>query len=227
MRAAAALALTALAPAFALACQGRPDPVETFETFYRRSHWVPVGELAREPIDRTLRLHYPSERPDRDVGQLQREWGTRLYPTGKVVQHGPDRAWWPDGTPRSERFFELGVPVGSWTRWHEDGSKSFETTFAAVDAPRTTTFWHANGVKAGAGPVVAGIRHGTWTLWHENGDVAERGEYVDGEREGIWTLWYPGGAKRAEGEYAEDERVGTWTLWDEHGETFVKQGPPR
>ena len=46
------------------------------------------------------------------------------------VQHGPSRAWYEDGTPRSEGTVDMGCPVGLWREWHPNGTLASERLFA-------------------------------------------------------------------------------------------------
>jgi len=39
----------------------------------------------------------------------------------KVVLHGPYRAWWPNGQLGNDGYYEMGVPVGTWTGWYHSG----------------------------------------------------------------------------------------------------------
>jgi len=53
---------------------------------------------------------------------------------GKTVQHGPYRAWWPDGRLGTEGQYEYGKAVGRWRGWYKTGELQGEE-------------WFENGVK--------------------------------------------------------------------------------
>lgn len=53
---------------------------------------------------------------------------------GKTVQHGPYRAWWPNGKLGTEGQYDYGKAVGHWRGWYETGELQGEE-------------WFENGIK--------------------------------------------------------------------------------
>ncbi len=45
---------------------------------------------------------------------------------GKVIQHGPFRAWWPDGNPMVSGEMTFGKRTGMWVTWHPNGIKRYK-----------------------------------------------------------------------------------------------------
>lgn len=54
-----------------------------------------------------------------DSGQL-----VTLFSYADGVEHGPQQAWWPDGTKRTEGVTRMGAAVGEWRHWHSNGRLS-------------------------------------------------------------------------------------------------------
>ena len=58
-----------------------------------------------------------------------REAWCELERNGTVVQHGPYRAWWPNGKLGSSGQYSYGQPVGKWTGWFPSGTIQGEEWF--------------------------------------------------------------------------------------------------
>lgn len=50
-----------------------------------------------------------------------REAWCELKYNGAVVQHGPYRAWWPNGVLGTSGQYNYGMPVGKWLGWFPSG----------------------------------------------------------------------------------------------------------
>ena len=174
-------------------------------------------ELAREevrdmrpPIVELQRSFY-----DRDTNRPRLETSYRVFPGGRKLRHGPERAWYADGSLQWEREYADGEPAGRWRAWFPDGTPESETfpdprPGAYGDEPRTASWWYPNGQLSSRGPTVRGAREGLWTSWYEDGTRRSEGRWVGGRKEGEWTLWHPDGRVAARGAYRADVRVGDW-----------------
>jgi antitoxin component YwqK of YwqJK toxin-antitoxin module len=60
--------------------------------------------------------------------ELVEAW-CEVMENGKVVEHGPYRAWWPNGNLGTEGQFNLGKAVGRWRGWYSSGILQGEEWF--------------------------------------------------------------------------------------------------
>ena len=183
-----------------------------------------AGCIYGRPINPPVRLG--SQGPRAEVreefsvaGRLVRRTEVLVYADGGEQPHGRDTRWYPDGTLRSERLYELGTEVGRAESWHPDGTPRSVHTF---DPARTAVarFFHPDGTLEAEGPSLNGTRVGEWTFYHPGGEVAKRGLYADGRRAGTWTIYWESGALRSRGRYVDDRRVPPWRHWPASPPTF-------
>jgi len=168
------------------------------------ANWIPAG-AEREPLSERRRSYY-----DAEASELRREWHVLLFEGGKIVPHGRDTEWYPDGVVRSERFFENGEPTGKWTTAWPDGSPRSECSFTDPPRSRPMLWWHENGVLSTEGTARNGVREGTWTSYHANGVKSMQGDYAGGKRQGEWSFWNQDGELVERGEFQAGVRVGDW-----------------
>ena len=147
---------------------------------------------------------------DPETGKLIHSWSVLVHPDGRVVKHGREQRFHPDGSLRSEATWRDGAIVGDLRRWYPGGQLRSVTPFDPGGRLGPMRFWHANGDLAAEGTARGGVREGYWRFWYEGGVLREQGGYVNGRRTGLWTQCWPDGSVRATGRYQEDERVGPW-----------------
>jgi len=135
-----------------------------------------------------------------------------VQPDGLEEEHGPDLEWYPDGTPKLERAFHHGEPIGLWRAWFPSGQQRSESFHGPSAAPQPMRWWHENGQLSTEGSTLDGIRVGAWKGWYANGRVRFEGGYRAGRREGPWANWNADGTLLERGEYRDDVRVGSWEL---------------
>ncbi|WP_372409573.1 toxin-antitoxin system YwqK family antitoxin [Streptomyces luteireticuli] len=75
-----------------------------------------------------------------DNGQL-----VMLFSYADGVEHGPQRAWWPDGTKRIEGVTRMGAAVGEWRYWHANGHLSELVVLDEHGRVMTRRRWNAAG----------------------------------------------------------------------------------
>lgn len=173
--------------------------------------------LQPEPVVTYARTYHP------ETGKLALERRIELYPDGRIVRDGLEREWYADGTPRTERGYRHGEPVGTWRTFFPDGAVESEVVMHAGE-PGVMSWWYASGALAARGRALLGVKDGAWTHWHENGNPAEEGLYRSGLREGVWRMWWEDGTPRAEGMYAAGLAVGEWLRWSREGARFTGRG---
>ena len=69
--------------------------------------------------------------------------GLTSYVNG--IPDGPDKGWYPDGTPESEGVVKYGRAVGEWRRWHPDGSLQKLDIFSDKGDLLSRRMWDENG----------------------------------------------------------------------------------
>lgn len=68
-------------------------------------------------------------RPNGETLPEVREAWCEVMHDGKTVQHGPYRAWWPNGKRGNLGQYEYGKAVGKWTGWYPSGKLQGEEWF--------------------------------------------------------------------------------------------------
>ena len=174
-------------------------------------------ELAREDVVDPRQPIVEKQRSffDRDTSRPRLETTYRVYPGGRKIRHGPERAWYADGQLQWERDFLDGEPTGVWRSYYPDGTQESETwpgqdPTGPAEGERIASWWHPNGRLSSRGPIVYGARSGTWEFWHDNGALAGRGSYAANRREGLWTFWTRDGSVAEQGRSRAGQRVGDW-----------------
>ena len=174
-------------------------------------------ELASEPA-RDLRppiLEKQRSFYERDTTRPRLETTFRVYPGGRKVKHGPELAWFADGTPQWEREFADDEPCGRWRSYYPDGTQASETWPGSDPTERTASWWHPNGQLSSQGNLSRGARTGLWRTWHPNGALASEGHYLANLREREWTFWREDGELKERGSYRAGQRVGDWVKGDQ------------
>ncbi|WP_194832263.1 toxin-antitoxin system YwqK family antitoxin [Nocardia sp. XZ_19_369] len=69
--------------------------------------------------------------------------GITAYRDG--VPDGPEREWFPDGSPRLEGQSTNGDPVGEWREWHPNGQISRHQRFDSGGTSLWQKHWDENG----------------------------------------------------------------------------------
>ena len=156
-----------------------------------------------------------------ETEQLLYEREVLILPGGKVVADGRHSAWFPDGIQEFERFYKYGEPTGVWKAWYRDGTPRSEV-FCGMRGEGMSSWWYENGELSSRGPSIRGFKQGAWAHWNENGTKAAEGAYREGRRQGPWRLWDEDGEPAASGSYEDGVRVGRWRLWTESGESIER-----
>jgi MORN repeat protein len=176
-----------------------------------RDFRLPVDPDAEDPgAEPKLRIHR-SMHPG--TQETSARWTVLRWPDGRVLKHGLEERFFPDGTPRARRHFDRGQPTGEWRSWYSNGVLRSEYDYDSAGAPTIMRFFHSNGRPSAEGPARRGIREGDWSFWYEDGTLRQGGSYRAGRRSGVWTLRWDGGGLRSRGHYLDDARVGEWRHW--------------
>ncbi|MER7077517.1 MORN repeat variant [Saccharopolyspora kobensis] len=61
------------------------------------------------------------------------------------IEHGPQAAWYPDGTKQLEGQCDRGEPVGEWRNWHPSGQLSRYTLFSGTGDKLKVQSWDESG----------------------------------------------------------------------------------
>ncbi|MBX9903070.1 MAG: hypothetical protein K2Y31_01850 [Burkholderiales bacterium] len=70
---------------------------------------------------------------------------------GRVVQHGPYRAWWPNNRLGTSGQYINGIPAGKWSGWHQNGKQQGYEWFENGKVIKGQ-YWDAAGNKLDAKP---------------------------------------------------------------------------
>ena len=96
-------------------------------------------------------------------------WDAKPAPylaSGKRIQNGQARAWYPNRQLQYQGQFRDDKPVGRFFWWHENGNRSTVGEFNR-----------------------AGDRDGRWIWWHDNGMKRIEGVYKNDQPTGVWRTW--------------------------------------
>ncbi len=63
-----------------------------------------------------------------ETPEVSEAW-CELQWNGQTVQHGPYRAWWPNGKLGTTGQYDHGKAVGKWTGWYSSGELQGEEWF--------------------------------------------------------------------------------------------------
>jgi antitoxin component YwqK of YwqJK toxin-antitoxin module len=111
-------------------------------------------------------------------------WNFRLakYVTeGKDLKHGPSKAWFANGRPQFEGFYQLGKRSGNFTYWHENGQIAATGEYQEDRPEGIWVWWHGNGQKSAIGKYENGSLIGEWRWWNEDGKLTKQHEYDGSE----------------------------------------------
>ena len=100
---------------------------------------------------------------------LDNWWDAKPAPylaSGKRIQNGQARAWYPNRQLQYQGQFKDDKPVGRFFWWHENGNRSTVGQFNR-----------------------AGDRDGRWIWWHDNGMKRIEGDYKNDQPSGVWRSW--------------------------------------
>lgn len=162
--------------------------------------------------------HAPEIEKDPDSGVVLARSVLLHDGEGGSVRDGLEETFWGDGTPRSSRRFEIGVPAGTWLSWWPSGVLRSEQLHPADGSPGRLRFFHPSGELRAEGLAGGGgSRVGTWRFWRPDGSLEKTGAYRRGQEDGPWEFFDPAGGTVAKGSYEAGARVGVWTL-DSEGE---------
>ena len=79
------------------------------------------------------------------VPEIREAW-CELHADEGVVQHGPYRSWYPDGTLGTKGQFDRGKPDGHWYGWHTNGAKQGEIIYDDGEIA-SLVYWNEDGVE--------------------------------------------------------------------------------
>ena len=79
------------------------------------------------------------------VPEVREAW-CELHTSGGVVQHGPYRAWYPNGTLATNGQFDKGKNVGRWHGWYASGAKQGEIVYENGEVV-SEVYWTEDGVE--------------------------------------------------------------------------------
>jgi hypothetical protein len=121
--------------------------------------------------------------------------------SGRVVKHGPEMTWHPDGSKSGLGQYDRDRRHGYWQTWYPDGSPKTQGSYEYGVAIGTWTEFHPGGSKKGEGEMQAGLAAGEWTWWHPNGQIETQGQMLDGGKDGVWVEYDEQGTAIARREY--------------------------
>ena len=100
---------------------------------------------------------------------LDNWWDAKPAPylsSGKRIQNGQARSWYPNRQLQYQGQFNNDKPVGRFFWWHKNGNRSTVGQFNR-----------------------AGDRDGRWIWWHDNGMKQIEGDYRNDQPSGVWRSW--------------------------------------
>lgn len=107
-------------------------------------------------------------------------WGFRLakYASqGEDLRHGASKAWYADGKPQQEGFYDYNKRAGTFTYWYENGQVAATGEYKDDRAEGIWVWWHANGQKSAIGKYQDGALIGDWRWWNDEGKLTKQQVY--------------------------------------------------
>jgi antitoxin component YwqK of YwqJK toxin-antitoxin module len=107
-------------------------------------------------------------------------WNLRLAKfssEGKDLKHGPSKAWFANGRPQFDGFYQYGKRSGTFTYWHENGQVAATGEYQEDQPEGIWVWWHSNGQKSAIGKYQDGALIGEWRWWNEDGKLSKQHEY--------------------------------------------------
>jgi antitoxin component YwqK of YwqJK toxin-antitoxin module len=107
-------------------------------------------------------------------------WNFKLarYTTeGKDLKHGPSKAWFANGKPQFDGFYQHGQRTGTFTYWHQNGQVAATGEYKDDRASGIWVWFHPNGQKSAIGRYQDGALIGEWRWWAEDGKLTKSHEY--------------------------------------------------
>jgi antitoxin component YwqK of YwqJK toxin-antitoxin module len=107
-------------------------------------------------------------------------WTLKLakYTTeGKDLRHGTAKAWFANGKPELDGYYQHGKKSGVFTSWHENGQVASTGEYRDDEPIGTWVWWHENGQKSAIGSYQNGLLIGEWRWWSEDGKLTKQQTY--------------------------------------------------
>jgi antitoxin component YwqK of YwqJK toxin-antitoxin module len=107
-------------------------------------------------------------------------WNFRLatYKTeGKDLRHGTAKAWYANGKPQSDGFYQYDKRSGTFSYWHENGQVAATGEYKEDRPEGIWVWWHGNGQKSAVGKYENGSLMGEWRWWSEEGKLTKQHTY--------------------------------------------------
>ena len=96
---------------------------------------------------------------------------------GKDLRHGSWKAWYANGKPQEEGFYQNDRKSGTFSYWHENGQIAVTGEYKD-DVPQGMWVWyHENGLKSAIGKYQEGAYIGEWRWWNDEGRLTKRKTY--------------------------------------------------
>ncbi|MDA7626345.1 hypothetical protein N8674_02855 [Akkermansiaceae bacterium] len=130
-----------------------------------------------------------------------------LYEYKDGIPFGWGMEFYEVGTPKSEIYFDDGVPNGTATFWDEKGFESYTSLFS-------------KGVRLrDLRPVLSNTTDPYFDVveYYDDGSIMAEGLLLRGERYLKWTEYYRGGQKKSEINYLYGLQKGEAKYWNEDG----------
>jgi antitoxin component YwqK of YwqJK toxin-antitoxin module len=96
---------------------------------------------------------------------------------GKNLRHGSAKAWFSNGQPKSDGYYQEGKKSGTFTFWHENGQVASTGEYRDDKPEGTWVWWHDNGQKSAVGTYQNGALIGDWRWWSEDGKLTKQQTY--------------------------------------------------
>lgn len=107
-------------------------------------------------------------------------WSVGVANDGRLLLHGTETRFFPDGGKQYEAAYRLGRKTGSETRWRADGSVQEQWQHREDGVSVWTHYW-PGGAKKAESHWRGLFADGPATCWSADGTVASRARFVNGQ----------------------------------------------
>jgi antitoxin component YwqK of YwqJK toxin-antitoxin module len=135
----------------------------------------------------------------------------RYYQLGHL--HGLVKAWYPNGGPWMEGFYERDIPTGKWRNWTPGGKPLWSFSYKLGEKDGLSEEWFPDGKIKSKSYFTGGKMHGRHQEWYPNGKIRLRTEFQLGKRVGPEMTWHPDGSKLYSAGYLAGKLDGDFYQW--------------
>ncbi len=137
------------------------------------------------------------------------------------IKEGLSTWYYPNGKPKSNRFYLNGVENGTYKSWYESGQLKTTGIYTNGGKEGIWNYMYESGQLKQKGKYTNGKKDSIMNWWYENRQLETKGKYTDGKKDSIWNWWHENGQLKQIGKYTNGKNDSIWNQWHENGQIIV------